>query len=88
MAIVKLFGNLRRFAEDSTLQVSGASVGMVLDALCEGNQDLCEMLLENGVIRPHFKITINGHDIALAQGLDTPVSVDDQVAIFSPIAGG
>jgi molybdopterin converting factor small subunit len=46
------------------------------------------MLLENGRIRPHFKITINGHDIALSDGLDTPVIEKDQIAIFTPIAGG
>jgi molybdopterin synthase sulfur carrier subunit len=46
------------------------------------------MLLENGHIRSYFKITLNGHDIALVNGLDTPVDDQDQVAIFPPIAGG
>ena len=88
MAVVKLFGNLRKQIDNPRLQISGATVGAVVDGLCEGKPALCEMLLEDGCIRPHYKITINGHDIALADGLDTLVREDDQIAIFSPIAGG
>ena len=88
MAIVKLFGNLRKYVDGSQLQVAGASVQTVVDALCEGNPALCEALLDEGAVRPHFKITINGHDIALAEGLDTRVRDGDRIAIFPPIAGG
>jgi molybdopterin converting factor small subunit len=45
-------------------------------------------MLEGGNIRPHFKITLNGRDIQLTSGLDTPVGENDQIAFFSPIAGG
>jgi molybdopterin converting factor small subunit len=31
---------------------------------------------------------VNGVDSELAQGLDTAVGEDDQIAIFPPIAGG
>ena len=88
MATVKLFGNLRKQAGGSHLQISGTSIQAVVDALCDAHPPLHDALLEGGAIRPHFKITLNGHDIALAQGLDTAVSEDDQIAIFPPIAGG
>ena len=88
MATVKLFGNLRKYIDGSQVQITGASVRLVVDALCDGDPHLCDALLEDGSIRPHFKITINGHDIALAEGLDTPVSENDRIAIFPPIAGG
>jgi molybdopterin synthase sulfur carrier subunit len=88
MATVKLFGNLRKLADGLPLQASGSNVQAVVDTICEGEPSLCEALFQDGIIRPHYKITINGHDIALARGLDTPVSEDDQIAIFPPIAGG
>ena len=88
MTIVKLFGSLRKQIDGSSLQVPGATVGAVIDILCEGNSSLCEILLEDGRIRPHFKITVNGHDISLMDGLDTLVREGDQIAIFPPIAGG
>jgi molybdopterin synthase sulfur carrier subunit len=88
MAFVKLFGNLRKYKDISNSQVPGLSVRAVVETLCESNPTLCDALFENGAIRPHFKITLNGHDIALAEGLDTPVREDDQIAIFPPIAGG
>ena len=88
MATVKLFGNLRKQVDGAHLQVSGSSVLGVIETLCDGNPPICEMLLEDGNIRPHFIITLNGHDINLAAGLDTAVKKDDQIAIFSPIAGG
>ena len=88
MATVKLFGNLRKQIDSSHLQVSGGNVGAVVETLCDENPSICEMLLEEGAIRPHYIITLNGHDIVLAKGLDTPVQEGDSIAIFSPIAGG
>ena len=88
MATVKLFGNLRKHTNSSHLQIPGTSVRAVVETLCKGNPSLCDMLLEDGAVRPHFKITLNGYDIALAQGLDTSTSEDDRIAIFPPIAGG
>ena len=60
----------------------------MVEALCENNPPLCEALLEDGHIRPHFIITLNGHHIQLAKGLETPIAENDQIAIFPPIAGG
>ena len=88
MATVKLFGNLRKYSNGSHLQVAGASVRAVVDALCDTEPGLCNTLLKDGAIRPHFKITLNGHDISLTDGLDTFVQDSDQIAIFPPIAGG
>lgn len=88
MATVKLFGNLRKYTQDSRLQVSGDSVRAVVDALCDLHPQLCEVLLEDGAIRSHYKITRNGYDVALERGLDSPVQEGDIIAIFSPIAGG
>jgi molybdopterin synthase sulfur carrier subunit len=88
MATIKLFGNLRSHVEASSLEISGANIRAVVDALCERNPSLSDALFEDGQIRPHFIITLNGRDVQLAQGLDTPINDGDQIAIFPPIAGG
>jgi len=88
MALVKLFGNLRNYEISPQIDISGANIAAILDSLCESNPDLCDALLEDGKIRPFFKIMINGHDIQLAGGIHTQVNENDQIAIFPPIAGG
>ena len=88
MATVKLFGNLRSLTGGKQHQIPGANVQSVVANLCNQYPSLCEVLLENGEIRPHFKIILNGHDIQLSDGLDTSVKDGDQIAIFPPIAGG
>ena len=88
MATVKLFGNLRKQLDHSNLQITGSNVRGVIETLCQDKPSICDLLLEDGEIRPHFIITLNGHDIKLSDGLDTAVNQKDQIAIFSPIAGG
>jgi molybdopterin converting factor small subunit len=88
MATVKLYGILRTYTNAPQLQIPGGSIRSVVLKLCEGNTALCNAMLEGGNIRPHFKITLNGRDIQLTSGLDTLVGENDQIAFFSPIAGG
>jgi molybdopterin synthase sulfur carrier subunit len=88
MATVKLFGTLRKKAGVSRLQVKGKNICSVIKEICKDYPSLEEALLEDGEIRPYFFITLNGHDIRFTDGLDTRVEVKDQIAIFSPIAGG
>ncbi len=88
MPSIKFFGNLRQMARSSRLQVEGDCVRSLLDALCRQNPQLGEAILEEGQLRPHVRVVVNGHDVALEQGLDTPVTETDQVAIFPPLGGG
>ena len=88
MATVKLFGNLRKLVDGTPSEIPGANVRVIVENLCNGYPSLCDALLEEGEIRPFYKITLNGHDIQLIDGLDTLVKDADQIAIFPPIAGG
>ncbi len=88
MPHVKLFGNLRSHADQPRFDIAGSTVGEVLAAVCASNAALCAAVLEGGALRPHVRVMINGRDIELAQGLDTPVTETDQIAIFPPLAGG
>ncbi|GAB4480323.1 MAG: hypothetical protein Kow00124_26880 [Anaerolineae bacterium] len=88
MPEVKLYGSLRLRGGIARATVPGATVREVLAALCEGNDDLCAAIYNGQELRPFVRITVGGHDIILAEGLDTPVAESDSLAIFPPIAGG
>lgn len=85
MPLIKLFANLRNIAGTKELSITGTSLIQVLNELVEQVPALKGVILENGQIRPHFVITINGHN---ATDLDAPVTEQDLIAIFPPIAGG
>jgi molybdopterin synthase sulfur carrier subunit len=85
MPNVKLFANLRKTVGTKEVSVTGASVGGVVSELVKRYPALAESLLENGQIRPHVIITINGNPIA---DVNVAVTAEDQIAIFPPIAGG
>lgn len=85
MPVVKLFANLRKLAGTKELSITGATLGAVLNELVERHPALDGVILENGEIRPHVVITINGHN---ASDLSTRVTDEDVIAIFPPIAGG
>lgn len=88
MPLVKLFGNLRAHADQPRFEVAGATVGEVLAALCAANESLCAAVLEDGELRPHVRVMLNGRDIELAQGFATPVAEADHLAVFPPLSGG
>jgi molybdopterin synthase sulfur carrier subunit len=96
MPTIKLFANLRNIAGTKELSVApssgmlrsasrGTSLKGVLNELVKEVPALDGVILEDGQIRPHFVITINGHN---AVGLDVTVTEQDLIAIFPPIAGG
>ena len=85
MPTIKLFANLRSIAETKELPIAGARLGEVLNELEKEIPALDGVILEDGQIRPHVVITINGHNTA---ELDVTVTEQDLIAIFPPIAGG
>lgn len=85
---IKLFGMLRQKAGTAQQEVSGTTIREALEDLCADNETLRAAIFDGDVLRPHVRVMVNGHDCELAQGLETPVSGDDQIAVFPPIAGG
>ena len=85
MPVVKLFANLRKLAGTKELSITGVTVSALVKELVRQSPSVGEILLRNGEIGPHIVITLNGHNIT---DLETPVTEQDVVAIFPPIAGG
>jgi len=86
---VKLFGGLRGKVNASEVEGTGRTISEVLEGLSQNNAALGEAILEqDGRLRPHVRVMVNGLDSELKQGLATPVGEADEIAIFPPIAGG
>jgi len=65
--------------------VPGATLGEILNELVEQHPALAGAILENGGVRRHVVITLNGHN---ANDLSMQLTKEDVIAIFPPIAGG
>lgn len=85
---VKLFGGLRQVAGVAQVEVAGATLREALEDLCADDEALRAAIFDAHRLQPHVRVLVNGRDSELAQGLDTPLSEHDQLAIFPPIAGG
>jgi MoaD family protein len=85
MPLIKLYANLRKLAGTKELSITGATIGSVLNELVKRNPAVGDVILEKGKLRQHIVVTRNGHNVI---DLETPVTEQDIVAIFPPIAGG
>jgi sulfur-carrier protein len=88
VAHLKFFGRFRSYVSSRELDVPAGSVREALGQVWAGNPKLREAMLEGETLRPYVRVMINGRHVELAQGLDTPLTPEDEVAVFSPVAGG
>ena len=88
MSLVKLFGHLRDYAGGSEFEVAGQTVGEVLARLCADNESLHNAIFDQDGELSHVRVLLDGRDVDLALGLNTPLVDSDQLAIFPPIGGG
>ena len=88
MPLVKLYAGLRAAAGVKEAQVEGTLLRDILNVLVEQYPGLDGAVLQNGALRPHVVVTVNGTHIPDNQGLDIFIASEDQIAIFPPIAGG
>jgi MoaD family protein len=85
MPTIKLYANLRKLAGTKELSITGTTLGSVVSELVRKNPPVGEIILQNGELGPHIVVTLNGHNIT---DFKTPVTQQDIIAIFPPIAGG
>ena len=85
---IKFYGGLRQIAGTKDQEIAGATIREVLEKICADNESLRMAIFDGTNLHQHVRVMVNGRDSELAQGLETPVSANDQIAIFPPIAGG
>lgn len=87
----RLFADLADVAGDRrvTVEADGLdTVGDAIDALIEARPGLRDRVLEDGDLVDHVNVLRNGESVTAAEGLDTPVEPDDELALFPPVSGG
>lgn len=87
----RLFATLAQAAGTTTVAVDGdvETVGEALDALLARHTDLREEVLEDGELRDHVRLLVDGSDpFREGEGMDTPVDPDAELALFPPVSGG
>lgn len=71
------------------LDVAGASVGEVLDALIGQFPPLRDQLLtEDGELNRFVNVYLNGQDVRYLDGRETAVGPNDEVRLLPAMAGG
>lgn len=86
----KLFADLRERAGAETIAVDADTVGEALDALLAEHDALRERVLDaDGDVVPDVNVLKNGANVFdTGDGLDEPVTEDDELALFPPVSGG
>ena len=87
----KLFADLAEVTGERHVEVDeeADTVGEALDALLDANPALRERVLdESGDLADHVNLLRNGENVAASGGLETPISPEDELALFPPVSGG
>jgi len=69
----------------------GAKVGDVLEELCRRfGEELRGALMDpqTGKVRSYYRVLVGGKDFHQIEGLNTPLSAEDVISLFPPVAGG
>ena len=71
------------------VQVAGATVGNVLAALGRTHPGVGQRVLDDqGVLRRHVNVFVNGESIRYLDGVETPVGDGDEIWILPAVSGG
>ena len=89
MATVVFTPNLKRHVECPPDTVHGATVCAVLDAVFADNPRLRGYILdEQGSLRRHMSIFIDGQQIVDRDGLSDPVRPASEIYVMQALSGG
>lgn len=80
---------LRRFLAAPSVQVDGATVGDALAAVFASRPALRGYVLDDqGAVRRHVAVYINGQPLGDRERLTDPVGPRDEIYVFQALSGG
>jgi hypothetical protein len=89
MARVTFTKNLQRHVECPTTSVAGSTVRQVLDSVFADNPRVRGYVLDDqGALRKHMVIFIDGEQISDRTGLSDAVSPSGEIYIMQALSGG
>lgn len=89
MTVVRIPPTLRAdTAGQPDIEVPGATVREVLGTLLEAFPSLEGRILREGEIPRFLNVFVDGTDVRIRQGLDTPVGPTSTVLLLPAMAGG
>jgi molybdopterin converting factor small subunit len=89
MPTVRFTTALQRFLEAPTTQVYGETVGAALATVFAGRSALRGYVLDDqGAVRRHVAVYVNGQPIGDRVRLQDPVGPDDEIYVFQALSGG
>jgi molybdopterin synthase sulfur carrier subunit len=89
MPTVTFTPNIQRHVTCPASQVQGETVRQVLDAVFEENPQARGYVLDDqGAIRAHMVVFVDGHQVHDRQHLSDPVRSDAEVYVAQALSGG
>ncbi|WP_439886433.1 MoaD/ThiS family protein [Pseudomonas sp. MBLB4123] len=89
MARISFTVNLQRHLDTAPLEVPGSTVAAVLAEVFARNPRLRSYLLDDqGRLRQHVAVFIDGEQVADRQGLSDRVGSDSEVYVVQALSGG
>jgi sulfur-carrier protein len=89
MAMVHFTSNLRRHVDCPSSEAPGTTVAEVLAQVFRGNERLAAYVLdEQGALRKHMTILVDGRRIGDRVKLSDGVSPESQIYVLQALSGG
>jgi hypothetical protein len=89
MPTVSFTPNIQRHVSCPSALVQGETVRQVLDAVFEGNPRARAYVLdEQGAVRPHMVVFVNGRQMRDRDRLSDPVPRDGEIYVAQALSGG
>ncbi|HEX5455229.1 MAG TPA: MoaD/ThiS family protein [Stellaceae bacterium] len=89
MPTVSFTSALRRFISVPEMRVEGATVGAALAAVFAEHPALRGYVLDDqGAVRRHVNVFVNGDRITDRNGLGDPVGAHDEIHVIQALTGG
>lgn len=89
MPKVEFTGHLRRYMKLASVEVDGGTVHAALEAVFAQEPRLRGYVVdEQGVLRKHVNVFVNGQPVADRARLSDAVAPDDEIYILQALSGG